>query len=62
MAESTEQPKSKAELTALLIVLSGIAIFAAILVPPYLRDRSERRRGEELAAAVAGFVRATPLA
>jgi hypothetical protein len=51
MAESTEQPKSKAALTALLIVVSGIAVFAAIVVPPYLRDRSERRRGEELAAA-----------
>ena len=30
----SEQPKSKAARTALLIVLSGIAIFAAILVPP----------------------------
>jgi len=50
MAEPTPQQGSRAALTAVLIALSSIAVFAAILVPPYLRDRSESRRAEELTA------------
>jgi hypothetical protein len=41
---------SKTMLTAVLIGASTLILVAAIVVPPYLRDRSERRQAADLTA------------
>ena len=39
-------------LTSILIALATLAVVAAIIVPPYLRSRSDRRRTESFVARV----------
>ena len=43
---------SKTALTSILIAAATLALIAAIIAPPYLRGRSERRRSEAFAARV----------
>jgi hypothetical protein len=50
MTEPKAESGSKALLSGVLIALSGFVVFAAIIVPPYLRKRSEIRWGEALVA------------
>ena len=49
-SESKSPLISKTALTATLIAVSTIVLFAAILVPPYLRDRAEGRRSTDFVA------------
>jgi hypothetical protein len=49
--EPSPEKSSKAAQTAILIGASGVVLFAAILLPPYLRHRSESRRTADFVAA-----------
>jgi len=43
---------SKTALTSILIAVATLVLIAAIIAPPYLRARSESRRGEAFKASV----------